>query len=106
MAELALRALVAVARLVEHAEHRLRVHAKRHLLHLHGLEERSLLLLALLLVELRLLAQCLLLLLVEHRARLTRLRLLLFNRRNLLLHLCRLVFLFGNECYACSCGGR
>lgn len=39
MAELAFPALLAVALLVKHAHHGLRVDAKRHLLNLHGLEQ-------------------------------------------------------------------
>lgn len=39
MAELAFLALLTIPLLVEHAHHRLRVHAKRHLLHLHRLEQ-------------------------------------------------------------------
>ena len=93
MAELALVPLVAMARLVERAEHRLRVDAERHLLRLHGLEERGLLPLALLLLQLRLFAQRLLLLLLKRRARLARLRLLLLDGGDLLLDLRRLVFL-------------
>ena len=93
MAKLALVPLVAMARLIERTEHRLRVDAKRHLLRLHGLEERGLLPLALLLIQLLLLAECLLLLLLERRARLARLRLLLLDRGDLPLDLGRFVFL-------------
>ena len=38
MTELALPPLLAIALLEEHTQHRLRIHAKRHFLHLNGLE--------------------------------------------------------------------
>ena len=94
MAELALAALLAAPRLEKLAQHRLRVHAKGHLLRgLHGLEQLRLLLPALLLVGLLLRPQLLLSFLGERFARLAGQRGLHLDLSDLLLHLGRFVFL-------------
>jgi hypothetical protein len=67
--ELALIPLLAVSRLVEPTQHRLRVHTERHLLRLRGLKQSRLLFLPLLLIEIGLLAQSLFFFFVERGAR-------------------------------------
>ena len=94
MAKLALATLLAATGPEKLAQYRLRVHAKGHLLRLHGLEERRLFLPTLLLFGLLLRPQLLLPLLGERFARLAGRRSLSLNLCDLLLHLGRFVFLF------------
>lgn len=94
MAKLALGTLLTATRLEKLAEHRLRVHTEGHLLRLHGLEERRLFLLTLLLIGLLLRPQLLFLLLCERFARLAGRRSLRLDLCDLPLYLGRLVFLF------------
>jgi len=102
MTELALAALFAAARLEKLAQDRLRVNAKGHLLRLHGLEERRLLLPALLLISLLLCPQLLLLFLGERLGRLSGRRGLRLDLGDLLLDLGRFVFLFFFFSSACQ----
>ena len=103
MTELAFTPFVAMACLEIRAQHGLRIDSERHLLRLHGLEQRRFLLAPLLLLELLLRAQLLLLLLSECLSRLSRDSRLRLDLGDLLLHLGRFVFLFlkarisGNE---------
>ena len=93
VAELALVPLLAVAGLVERAEHRLRIDAEGDLLRLHRLEQRGLLLPPLLLCELLLFTERLLLLLLLRCTRLACRGRLLLDALHLLLDLGGLVFL-------------
>ena len=94
MAKLALAALFASTGLEKFAQDHLGVHPKGHLLRLHGLEERGLLLPTLLLVGLLLRPQLLLPLLGERLARLSGRRGLRLHLGDLLLHLGRFIFLY------------
>ena len=94
MAKLALATLLAATHPEKLAQYRLRVHAKGHLLRLHGLEECRLFLPTLLLIGLLLCPQLLLPLLGERFARLAGRRSLRLDLCDLLLHLGRFVFLF------------
>ena len=95
MTKLALAALFTSSRLEKLTQHRLGIHTKWHLLRsLHGIEERRLLLPALLLISLLLRSQFFLLLLGERLGRLAGHRSLRLDLSNLLLNLGRFVFLF------------
>jgi hypothetical protein len=95
MTKLALAALLTTPSFEKLTQHRLGIHTKGHLLgSLHGIEERCLLLLALLLISLRLRSQIFLLLLGEGLGRLAGYRGLRLDLSNLLLNLGRFVFLF------------
>jgi hypothetical protein len=95
MAKLALAALLTTSRFEKLTQHRLGIHTKRHLLRsLHGIEERRLLLPALLLIGLLLRSQLFLPLLGERLGRLASHRGLRLDLSNLLLDLGRFVFLF------------
>src|SRR6266702_1085626 len=93
MTELAFAPFVAVARLEERAQHRLWVDPERHLLHLHGLDQRRFLLAPLLILGLFFGAQLLLPLFGDRLPRLACDRCLRLDLGALLLHLGRFVFL-------------
>ena len=103
MAELALGTLLARSCLVERTKDCLRIDTERDLLHLHGLEQLSLLLLSLLFVRLGFGPECLFLLLLERRTRLARYGLLLLDASDFSFDFCRFVFLLSGRNTKASC---
>lgn len=94
VAKLALGAFLAFAYLVERTEHRLRIDAERDLLHLDCSEQIGILLCAPLVISFRLGLQGSLLLLLDRCAGFAGHILLLLDHGDVLLHFCRLVFLW------------